>query len=813
MLTRSGVVVLAGLLGAFAWQPALGQEAGDADVEGPAALGMAQGEVAVEAADVGLGGAVRPGSWIGVRLAVTDRGVRQRELLVRVELRDADGDTTLYERQIASNPGRRQSLWTYLRLPFGFGGGDRLLVRVYEALAASDQGPRAGRLLGQNSIAPTTVLPPESGVLAVVGPAGAGLGDYATTGGQPFDSRGHEPTHVAAGLDPSTMPDAWMGLASAGEMIWTSGQPIALGAERADAVRTWVRAGGHLVVVLPPVGSAWLGGELNNPLASIMPDVIARRVEDYSTGLIAPLLASDADRPLPARMVAQVFDIPDGSRATPVITDARGRVLVVRRLVGVGAVTLVGPDVLGQGLERVGAPEAHAFWHRVLGRRGELTPWSARPGDQRPPERAVRHFDGAIDRAIAQTGSPASGVLMGFIVFIAYWLLAGPVGYALLRAWGLSRHAWVVFVATGAVFTAIAWTGATLLSPARVRGAHLTIIDHVYGQNIQRTRTWAGLIVPRYGRASVRLGGSPIAAAIAPWAGPDPAGSLGSFPDNRGYVLPAASPGGWSFPVRSTMKELTARWAGPPAWAMLTPVNAQGGPGELAATPRPAGLAPDRIHSEAVGRLVHDLPGPLHDVVVVVNPGMDPIRAGTGANRPISRATAFRLADPWAPGRLLDLAAITARDGRREGVFLTDLVDSRANRSARFGDLGTLPTDERSVSEQLVVASLLSQAAPPRSGVTGVASSATAATRRAMHGMDLGRWMTRPCILVLGHLGLGGEPAPSPTPLLVDGERPRLEGRVFVRWVYPLPASPPTIVAPTDASPAPEPPSGAGGSG
>ncbi|MEO1277688.1 MAG: hypothetical protein AAFV77_01885, partial [Planctomycetota bacterium] len=154
--------------------PAVAQDAPELP-DPAAALGVGQGEVAIVPVEFGLGNAVRAGSWAGLRLAITDRGVRQRELLLRIELKDADGDTTWYERGLASNPGQRQELWTYLRLPFRFDARERILARVYEAEDTDSATPRAGRLVGEAFLTPTAVVRPEVGLIGVIGAPTAGL--------------------------------------------------------------------------------------------------------------------------------------------------------------------------------------------------------------------------------------------------------------------------------------------------------------------------------------------------------------------------------------------------------------------------------------------------------------------------------------------------------------------------------------------------------------------------------------------------------------------------------------------------------------
>src|SRR5690606_16710727 len=101
--------------------------------------------------DCGVHGAARKGEYVGIRLEILDRGDRQREIVLRGTIPDADGDRAQYERTIATNPGQRQETWLYLRLPFRFDGtmGGELVITAHAAVeAAGEQEFRAGRRLG-----------------------------------------------------------------------------------------------------------------------------------------------------------------------------------------------------------------------------------------------------------------------------------------------------------------------------------------------------------------------------------------------------------------------------------------------------------------------------------------------------------------------------------------------------------------------------------------------------------------------------------------------------------------------------------------
>jgi hypothetical protein len=77
--------------------------------------------------------------------------------------------------------------------------------------------------------------------------------------------------------------------------------------------------------------------------------------------------------------------------------------------------------------------------------------------------------------------------------------------------------------------------------------------------------------------------------------------------------------------------------------------------------------------------------------------------------------------------------------------------------------------------------------------------SAGVVRREATHGMDLGRWFTQPCIIVIGYLVDPNQDAPIST--YVDGKAVPARGTTVVRWVYPLPDNPPKERANEDAAP------------
>lgn len=795
--------------------------------------GLSGGEVSVELDKFGVGGVARQGDWTGIRLRLKDNGSKQRQVLVRISSIDPDGDYPTYELGRTLNPGVEQLEWVYLRLPFRFAGGDSLMVSVYEAEEDSQSGEfRAGRLLSRVPIQPnaSAVRQATQGIIGMMGGRALGLMKYsggATRSNEPFHPLGHESAEIANGIKPSDLPDRWMGLAPMEVLVWGEGDPVDLRGDRATAVRDWVERGGHLVIILPQVGQTWTNPQ-SNEIHEIMPLVAVQRNENVELAPYRPLVNATlrSSGPLfPKTGVVHTFrvlpDVKPGD-AMEVLNGPDGRCVVVRRLVGAGAVTLVGLDLNQTALAQGDLIDTEVFWHRVLGRRGRLTEdTTARRQANIFGNRQPFMYDDDIATVTALKGQAAVGVMAGLVMFVAYWLVAGPLGYAALKSRGQQRHAWVGFLAVTVVFTGVAWGGASLLRPGRVHAKHLTLLDHVYGQPTQRARMWASILIPWYGTAKLAVQGAEgqtrSLSSIVAWDAPQDDKPWSGFPDSRPYIIDARRPDTMTVPSRSTSKRIQVDWAGGPAWEMPRPTGPDGtGTGELKLNQEwDLGSSKPLIE----GSLVHGLPTALQDVTLIVVKGQVPLRrapaSGLGALSPdpLVNAYAFSLED-WPPGadRALDLGIKTmggtgpdSREGVRLFAYLNALRPQWS--SNYYQGMPAPPQDMARLPERLTALALFPLLPPPDLD-NNSGSGEYIAQRRASHGWDLGRWFTQPCVIIIGHIGTADPGAASPVPLTLNGEPVTTQGRTVVRWVYPLPTHPPAF-PPTDevneASPSPGP--------
>jgi len=793
---------------------------------------LSANQVDLEVVQFGVGDVCRPGELVGVQVALQDRTTKVRELILRMSLPDADGDTAWSDVSIAANPGQKQRVWVYGRLPFFITANPVVLFQAID--------PTDGRVVGslQATIRPGNLAPAWNGLMGMVGRYTVGLERYLvrTTGGLACSPLGHEVTHAIAQLRPGAkgadgeLPDRWYGLNQFSCLVWTAsgadGEPIDLTPSQAEALVEWVKRGGHLVVVMPGAGQTWLGAR-DTLLAEILPRVSVGRIDNADLDSLRPLLVGDEPRPrpLPAGQILQYFTLDpraEAREATPIFTDADGRCVVVRRNAGIGAVTLIGIDLTSRQFLAAGGPEPGVFWHRVLGRRGPLPSQAdlqaltasraTLPMDSRSPIA----LDGLITWSVSKSQTAAVGLLLAFIVFVVYWILAGPLGFAVLKRGQRTQHAWLGFVGVGALFTAIAWGGATAIRPIKISAAHLTFLDHVYGEDTQRARSFVSVLLPSYGDLNVAVpdDGGRYKSSLTAWDEPRDANVAepSSFPDARGYSIDGRQPSSATVPARATTKTFQIDWAGGPRWKMPAPVR-ESAPGEFQVG---GTLTINRAADKeplVSGILVHDLPGPLADVVVVVvrgqELGLDVDGSIDRQNATLrstgslpSRVDAYRVsaATAWAPGQPLDLAQITARsdEARRiaDANFFSGLLPGP--RAYGFSDEQQADDFASSFGNNVYAMTFFPMLAPPSFTTNNWSAPPTLARRRATHGLDLGRWFTQPCVIVVGLLGGPAATGTCPVPLSVDGLDPaemgtRTTGITVVRWVYPLPAFPPSM--------------------
>jgi hypothetical protein len=259
------------------------------------------------------------------------------------------------------------------------------------------------------------------------------------------------------------------------------------------------------------------------------------------------------------------------------------------------------------------------------------------------------------------------------------------------------------------------------------------------------------------------------------------------------------------FPVRATVKQIQADWAGGPVWEM--PIPGEGGL-RVVGGPQVAGGA---VVPLIEGTLTHNLPGTLTDVVIVVVRGQRPLapaRTTPGFDMSLlASALAYQVSE-WPAGEPLDLGITTLPRTQQASQELAETYLRRmlpTVQSWQSVGSGEPTVNDGRTNERLAALALFTQLEPPSPDASNSVTQ-YAAQRSATHTWDLGRWFTQPSIIVIGVLSEG----PSPIPLRLDGNAFESTGTTVVRWVYPLPTSTPIHPPTPFVAPPPKPESGEG---
>lgn len=805
---------------------------------------LGDGSPAGAAEAFGVGGRHRPGEDVGIRVTVRpadgDFGAATN-ILLQWEVPNADGDIAEVRRVVALTAGGSASTWLYATLPPDLQTEQTWTVRgfLYDADAGDARGAEVGTAIIQAPVAGR--IEPGMSVIGRLGARSMGLDGYqfpSLTGQRSGEViPAHEDTLVVP-LRVADLPDAWPGLMSYDALVWADEDPGALTARQEEAIRDWITGGGHLVIVLPFDGNPWrLGDAGGGPLGDLLPSREPRLEEDVPLRTLLPTLSKSrrlGAEPLNDGFSIKVFDdLLDKDRGldpgfAPLIATEDARVIAITRPVGHGHLSLIGLPLagdtrfsgvtLGNGLvESRWLPQADAFWNRILGRRA-ATPSTPELAAMPRQEVAVgapsrRLVDGGvIADAITMRQQAGAGLLLAVVLFLAYWLLAGPVGFAVLKARGRVRHAWVAFVLAAAIFTGLAWVGVTALRKRDVDVRHFTVLDWVADDGsglpgppqLARATSWMNLYLPNYGSSRVGIAGGEASGGLSRLSSWVPSGRPRPqpFPNADRYAEDgdgrAADPVAW--PARATVTQLRARWRGPldVEWGGMLRVDPEdplrveiGGDGE------------ERL----AGGLLNGLPAAIRDVSVIwvrsdrlapVRYLTDPSGRETPAlplvdpDRMVHEASMWTYTGEFAPGGRIPLGvAPSGADASRAGRFTT-VVDEWMKPFESEGDgfgLGAVEVLGRIDPRRLMaMASVFNQLPAPawRADTSGRRADTVQLSRLLGRELDLSPWFRRPCVIVLGTL----EQAALPVPLEVDGRRTGGSGTVFVRWVMPLDGDP-----------------------
>lgn len=810
--------------------------------------------VAVEVERWGIGDTIRGGDICGLKLVLTLDPASSFETAigaaVQWEVPNADGDIGEYRRTISLTKGVPTPVWLYAPIPPSVDPANQWLIRVFEYADGS-----RGREIGGARINPPQPTSLTDSVIAVAGGTAAGLDGYSFMTTRLPNGRtitpGPEHTRVVRGLRAGDLPDHWSGYHMLEALVWTELPPADLSLNQIDAVRRWVQGGGHLVISLPETGNPWgLGDAAANDLADLLPTRAPREVVDLEVDALLPLLTKS--RAVVAGVDAldvKVFRDTDGfdvidAPYEPHVWLPDGRVLGIQRSFGHGRITILGIDLADRRLAsatldnelRHGLPEADVFWNRILGRRQDTLDAEevaaladAQLLNPNRPNIATAGSSLLVEEQVKHSEEAGKGLAAAILLFIVYWFIAGPVGFALLRQKQNVRHAWLAFAGAGLVFTGLAWSSVRVLRENDLQLRHLTFLDYVARDpsepvragdpQLARAVSWLSLYAPGYGTTPLEFAEETDPEArgyqrelLVSWS-PPPAGALLTFPNVDRYTVPVGPSDGrtvsFDLPRRSTASQMYAEWIGAIPERMGGLLYSD--PDDPLRVSYKRDSVTGGLTEELRGTVRVDLPVELERVLIiwVRNNRIDARDYETddaGENKwsrfmQAGRGLNSGLAWSAAPGAITDRIRFHFAEGEIAGAFNIDtfsgtqldtLFDTRFTKQFTNGwqPTGALTADESDSFLQLL--SLFHAVKPPiyRKASERASGVETVRFERFLgRSADLSSWLSRPCVIIMGFL----RNSECPLPLVADGETPPSVGTTMIRWIHPLPVAPPAL--------------------
>lgn len=807
----------------------------------------ADGPVSISLEHFGVGDHFRSGDIVGARFLLQGQIDQPTPIEIAWELPDGNGDIAQITRRLVLDPGQPVSTWLYARIPSRqnqtLAANEIYTVRVW----AQSDGRRtrelgSARISPASSVNPTVSVELNDDIFGVIGSGRMGLDAYAAPppGNNVIPSM-NTVTKIARGIRPQDLPDRWEGLSQFSALIWSEGSPQALTGDSARALREWIGRGGLFVVVLPESADPWgVATPSRHPLTDLMPDWKIERVEAVPIRSLLPVMSQSDQLLNPSATMPVNFFVESGKSKAfeplvllPVPRVAQtgfpsprrgtldGKILAVTRSFGHGRITVIGVDVDGlsrRALQAGGLPQADVFWNRILARRAD-TPSNEEYQKLVQLKRLIVTSPTYVDLGrgelisdvIGMRGEAAVGILGAFLLFVVYWVIAGPGGFGVLKWMKRERHSWAFFAATAVIFGTGVWIIGGSIYSSRVRIQHLTVLDSIWRSSVNqptddtamsRATTWFSAYLPGYGQTTVAIDPqSDRRNMLMGWS--PPGGLTSTFPNPARAAVPLETPGSLQVTARATSASFEAQWMGalPSDWGKAPFVPDPKRPLEQTVLPG------EPIRILLTGMVEHTLPGPLHNVGIIHitpirNRAPTPDAADAQVNTPsdaLPNIGRFAIMTTWEPNQPIELSQVLYPGGamgvdenigdlenairtRFQEPFIDETLRVNVN-TFRGSNLGgdVSPERRRLFLDMLGMYNMLQ----PPDYVTHPPTDATAVRVQRILGrsIDISPWFTTPCLIIWGYL----DAATSPVPIEIDGQKVPSSGIVLVRVVFPLP--------------------------
>lgn len=713
---------------------------------------------------LGLAGQSQLGAWTPVRLTLENQSSQPRQVLCRWLLSDADGDRVTAQRRVTLDALGTHDAWVYGPLPIHTRPNDPWVLQVLTDDATVE--------ITRTESHPVNIHPRDVRLIGVAGGHDMGLNAYT------YQATLHEPVELVTGLSLTTLPDRWYGLSAIDTLVWSSagGDPDdpLVSSNTQQALRQWIRRGGHLVIVLPAFGESWSGSGLSD-LLPVKTDKMYR-FEDQPPTWLGDVRGEAAGTAEPAAIDITTFQIRPGD-GVDVIQTHEGRPVIVAKRIGAGRVTLVGIDLADQRFSEMGLPNGkYPIWNDIFMWQAPVYTKARIDADidtakmSRPSNRGIIPLGRFIPGRTSMRGTAATALLAAILIFGLYWVTAGPASFFVLKNKNATRHSWVVFLAIVVLFSGISWAGAWLIAPSSSAISHFTLLDAQAGNPNVHAHSWLSVYLPTFANQTIQVDpDQPNARNTLASPGMATNASDTGFVDPQTYAIDAGNPAAADIPFRSTAKHLEIDFLG-----RIDKTKA-GLPNPIIL---PQGKALQIQHSLPTGELSHGLPGTLNNVRILYCPG--------GNKTPLI----WQVAN-WEPNEILKIGELTngvplvqrpttydKRNFKAEG-FLGMVMDSKPGQKLIDATGNEVTVTVSDTVQYIQLLSFFDTLPPPDFCKTSF-PYANVYDRSIGRQLDITRLLSGHRLIVLGHL----EDSPMPIPITADGNDIPSSGWTVVRWVY-----------------------------
>jgi len=423
-----------------------------------------------------------------------------------------------------------------------------------------------------------------------------------------------------------------------------------------------------------------------------------------------------------------------------------------------------------------------AIWDRTMDWRND-TLISFASIYQKPPDMYTAGTQNKTDLSksvLAGMELPRRGaalVALAMVLFIGYWLVAGPGSYFFLLARRRSHYSWVAFAvcAVGATALTAAVVKLVLRGPPQLQ--HVTFV-HIAPDREMVAQSQFGLYIPRDGKQHIELAdfAPKRFSYVIPYPiHPDHIVDTADFPAYKEYEIAmrdrnSAEPPAIDVPYRSTLKKFQARWIG---------TSSGGIDGKVS-------LADNKLSGQLTNNTGHELRS-----VFMIYARQPDLPYQLADDEMISLHDPSDGRGSWPNGVTIDLADTYQKLGIAGADFKTGMAGQRGSLNRMWMGSwaedfkNTIGSSERYNNDDraALLMTIFDRLWPGKISPNGERAERFELLRRAGRQFDASGAISAGQLLIFAR---AEDSAPLPFPMKVEGEQVKGEGVVYYQVIVPM---------------------------